>query len=61
MNMQRVARSRAYLERLHGRGEKAAITLEAIALIVGGAVTFVGGLCTLSDIVSPPPQQSDED
>lgn len=60
MNTRRVAASRAHLERLHGRGEKATNTLEAIALVVGGAVTLIKGLRTLLDIVSPP-EESDKD
>jgi hypothetical protein len=61
MNQQRVASSRVRLERLHGRGERAANTLEAVSLVVGGAVTLVRGLRTLLDIMSPPTKESDKD
>jgi hypothetical protein len=59
---QRLASNRARLERLHGSSERAASTLEAVALVIGGAVTFLGGLRALLDVVAPPPaQESDED
>jgi hypothetical protein len=62
MQQQRFGRSRARLERVHGRGERAARTLEAITLVVGGTVTLIGGLRTLLDVIVPPPtKESDKD
>jgi hypothetical protein len=62
MQQQRMASRRARLERLHTHGEKVSATLEAVALVVSGAVTFIGGLRALFDVVAPPPpKESDKD
>ena len=60
--VQRFVASRARLERVHGRGEKAASALEAVTMVVGGVVAFIGGLRALLDIVAPSPaEESSED
>lgn len=52
--MQKLVAGRARIDRAHGHGEKVVKAIEAIGMMVGGAVALIGGIRTLIDVIVPP-------